>query len=191
MRGCSRRVDSSFLAGLITGGLSMTCFRVQGRFTLHANSPSFGLRFLWQISLCVCVSPGNPFVLSFLRLLFFSAGLLNSFSILQFVPRLGCASTVRFVVCSICIRFRSVTGTGSLVRDTLSPYLSLRLCFGLSSIPCKDKIYFVFFFLSFLSFLPSFLPFLSLFSAVSQNLPKKKNYIFPFFCFKFLCLIYF
>ena len=175
MRGCSRRVDSSFLAGLITGGLSTTCFRVQGRFTLHANSPSFGLRFLWQISLCVCVSPGNPFVLSFLRLLFFfSAGLLNSFSILQFVPRLGCASTVRFVVCSICIRFRSVTGTGSLVRDTLSPYLSLRLCFGLQ-FPAKIK-YISFFssFLSFLFFLLSFLFFLS-FRPCLKTCPKKNK----------------
>ena len=51
-----------------------------------------------------------------------------------------------------------------------------------SSIPCKDKRYLVFFsFLSFLPFLPSFLPFLSLFSAVSQNLQKKKITSFLFF----------
>ena len=78
---------------------------------------------LADFSMCLCVAWESFCLVVSSSAFFFSAGLLNSFSILQFVPRLGCASTVRFVVCSICIRFRSVTGTGSLVRDTLSPYL--------------------------------------------------------------------
>ena len=182
MRGCSRRVDSSFLAGLITGGLSMTWFRVQGRFTLHANSPSFGLRFLWQISLCVCVSPGNPFVLSFLRLLFFFCRVVEQFlySSVCTSPRLRLYGPFRCLLYlyPLPVGYRNwKSSQGHFVSLSFTPSLFR------SSIPCKDKRYLVLFpfFPSFLFFLLSFLFFLSFRPCLKTC--KKKLHLSFFFLF--------
>ena len=181
MRGCSRRVDSSFLAGLITGRFSMTWFRVQGRFTLHANSPSFGLRFLWQISLCVCVSPGNPFVLSLLRLLFFFCRVVEQFlySSVCTSPRLRLHGPFRCLLYlyPFPVGYRNwKSSQGHFVFLSFTPSLCR------SSIPCKDKRYLVFYssFLSFLFFLLSFLFFLS-FRPCLKTCKKKKKLHLSFF----------
>ena len=178
MRGCSRRVDSSFLAGLITGGLSMPWFRVQGRFTLHANSPSFGLRFLLQISLCVCVSHGNPFVLSFLRLLFFFCRVVEQFlySSVCTSPRLRLYGPFRCLLYlyPLPVGYRNwKSSQGHFVSLSFTPSLCR------SSIPCKDKRYLVFYstFLSFLFFLLSFLFFLSFRPCLKTCKKKKKLHL--------------
>ena len=59
---------------------------------------------------------------------------------------------------------------GHFVSLSFTPSL-----FRSSSIPCKDKIYFVFFFLSFLSFLPSFLLFFLSFRPCLKTCQKKNK----------------
>ena len=151
--------------------VDLLCMRIP-----HLSDSGFSGRFL-----CVCVSPGNPFVLSFLRLLFFFCRVVEQFlySSVCTSPRLRLYGPFRCLLYlyPLPVGYRNwKSRQGHFVSLSFTPSLFL------SSIPCKDKRYLVFFlpfFPSFSSFFPSFS--FSLFGRVSK--PAKKNYIFPFFLF--------